>query len=518
MRLPSLRPAFAAALAIFFGALPALAINEPNGTQIPLDSNNGETQLYSLFANLGEPINWLSDAGTSPNTFSPLCGFTATYVLNEAGSHFGLAWYNVATPADLHILIPANAAVGTQAAGADIKSDPAYTGGFVGFALVGGQTHYADPAQNVVCTGCNPQAPWISTVIYASKNTPNAYYLAFEDGGFGSTPNSFSNDGDFNDDVYFVTGIICSGGGEPCDTGKPGVCGPGISKCKAGGLECVGQVMAAPMETCNGLDDDCNGQTDEGDLCPKDFICDHGTCVEKCDGGEFSCPPGFQCNPAGYCVDALCAAVVCPSGQVCVNGLCNAPCLGVTCPFGQTCISNTCVDLCAGVMCEAGEVCTQGVCIGKCDCAPCGVGNECNATSGACVPAGCGNVNCNAGMHCKGGVCVDNCDGVACPASQECQMGNCVAIGSGSSGAGGSTGTFATGVGGSGGASSSGNGGAGGAGGATSSTGSGGAGGSTGTKSGCGCRVGDEEPSRGALALTGLLGLLLVSRRKRARG
>ncbi len=516
MRSLHLRPAFAAALAALFTTLPALAINEPNGAVIPIDSNNGEVQLYSLFANLGEPINWLSDAGTAPNTFSPLCGFTATYVLNEAGSHFGLSWYNVGDPGGLHTLIPPNAAVGTMAAGADIKSDPAYAGGFVGFALVGGQTHYADPKENPVCSGCNPPAPWISTVIYASKNTPNAYYLAFEDGGFGPNPGDFANDGDFNDDVYFVTGIICSGGGEPCDTGKPGVCGPGINKCKGGGLECVGQVMAAPTETCNGLDDDCNGQTDEGELCPVDFICDHGTCVEKCDGGEFSCPPGFQCNPAGYCVDALCAAVTCPAGQVCVNGLCNAPCLGVKCPFGQTCINNSCIDLCAGVVCDPSEVCTSGVCIGRCDCAPCGLGKECNAMSGSCVPSGCGNVTCDAGKHCKDGACVDNCDAVACPANQVCQMGNCVPI-SATGGTGGSTGTFATGVGGSGGASSSGNGGAGGAGGASSGEGGSGGGG-TGSKSGCGCRIEEEAPASDGLAMTGLLGLLLTRCRRRARG
>ncbi|MFO0759568.1 MAG: MYXO-CTERM sorting domain-containing protein [Byssovorax sp.] len=502
----------AAALGLTLLSSPARAITEPNGAVIPIDSNNGEVQLYSLFANLNEPINWLSDAGTSPNTFSPLCGFSATYVLNEAGSHFGLSWYNVGDAGNLHPLIAPNAPVGTTAAGADIKNDPAYAGGFVGFALVGGQTHYADPSQNVVCSGCNPQAPWISTVIYASKNTPNAYYLAFEDGGFGPNAGDFANDGDFNDDVYFVTGIICSGGGQPCDTGKPGVCGPGISKCKSGGgTECVGQIMASPTETCNGLDDDCNGQTDEGDICPMDFICDHGTCVEKCDGGEFSCPPGLACNPAGYCVDPLCAAVECPSGQVCVNGLCNGPCLGVQCPFGQTCLSGTCVDLCAGVMCDPSDVCTQGVCITRCDCAPCGPGHECNAMSGSCVDSGCGNINCPAGQHCKAGACVDNCDGVACPANQVCVMGNCTPMSG--TGAGGSTGTFASGVGGDGGnMGPSGTGGAGG----TSTTGEGGAGGggAVSGKGGCGCRVGEQGPGPWGLAAGIALAALLAGRRR----
>src|ERR1051325_710139 len=95
-----------------FAAVASATTNEPNGLQIPRDSMNMEVQLYTLFTNRGEPIDWLMDAGTQPNTFSPLCDFTATFVLNEAGSHFGLAWYNetgsAPPPSDLHILIPAN--------------------------------------------------------------------------------------------------------------------------------------------------------------------------------------------------------------------------------------------------------------------------------------------------------------------------------------------------------------------------------------------------------------------------
>jgi MYXO-CTERM domain-containing protein len=314
--------------------------------------------------------------------------------------------------------------------------------------------------------------------------------------------------------VYFVTGIICGGGGQPCDTGKPGICAPGITKCKGGGLECVGQIAASPSESCNGIDDDCNGQTDEGDLCPTDFICDHGTCVEKCNGGEFSCPPGLLCNPSGYCVDPLCAAVTCPAGQVCVNGLCNGPCVGVQCPFGQTCMSGSCIDLCAGITCDASEVCTQGVCIARCECAPCAPGNECNATSGSCVPNGCGAVNCVAGQHCKDGACIDNCEGVVCPANQLCEMGNCIQNAGTTTGAGGSTGTFA-GVGGGGG--EPGTGGAGGTSNTTGAGGAGGGGGSTGTKSGCGCQLEDDLPASEGLLATGLLGLLASLRKRRNR-
>ena len=59
-----------------------------------LEPRDGEIRLDAFFAMKGEPIDWQTDAHATPNAFSPLCGFTATFVLNQAGSHFGLAWYN----------------------------------------------------------------------------------------------------------------------------------------------------------------------------------------------------------------------------------------------------------------------------------------------------------------------------------------------------------------------------------------------------------------------------------------
>src|SRR5262245_23803954 len=174
----------ATALGFSLAAAPAFAGSvEPNGTVIPLDSKNGETQLYTFFTNVGEPINWITDAGTQPATFSPLCGFTAKYVLNQAGSHFGLAWYNATnvapTPADLHQIMPPNSPLGTLILSADIKNDPNYKGGAIGFALIGGQTHFSEQQWDPQCIFCNPPGPWIAALIYASKTTPNAFYLAF---------------------------------------------------------------------------------------------------------------------------------------------------------------------------------------------------------------------------------------------------------------------------------------------------------------------------------------------------
>ena len=54
------------------------------------------------------------------------------------------------------------------------------------------------------------------------------------------------------------------GGGQSCSTGQPGVCGAGITACSGGGIVCV-QTQVPGGEICgNNLDDDCDGQTDEG--------------------------------------------------------------------------------------------------------------------------------------------------------------------------------------------------------------------------------------------------------------
>lgn len=420
-------------LATLLLSAPAAAdVTQPNGLVIPRDSMNGETQLSTLFADRGEAIDFVSDGDSAPATFSPLCDFSATFVLNEAGSRFGLAWYNAGAPTaptggDLHVIMPAGTPVGTRVTSSDIRSDPAYAGGLIGFALVGGQTHYSEPAYNPVCTSCAPPGPWIMAVIYRSTSIPNAYYLAFEDGNVGDSPGAFNNDGDYNDDVFLLEGLVCAGGGVECDTGMPGLCAAGLTQCSGGSIECR-PTLTARDEECNGVDDDCDGSVDDGDLCATDEVCDRGVCVGRC-MGEFGCAPGLECNAAGFCVESACLPITCVDGEICRAGACTGPCTGVTCPGEQLCRAGRCVDPCAGVTCDAGRVCDRGICRERCECEGCAAGLSCDAASGACETSACVGVDCSPspGTVCRDGACVDACAGAVCPRGQICAMGECVA-------------------------------------------------------------------------------------------
>jgi Notch-like protein len=55
--------------------------------------------------------------------------------------------------------------------------------------------------------------------------------------------------------------------GSPCSTGSPGVCESGTFVCNSGSLECSAIAPGSQLESCNGLDDDCDGQVDEGGVC-----------------------------------------------------------------------------------------------------------------------------------------------------------------------------------------------------------------------------------------------------------
>ncbi|MFO0755378.1 MAG: DUF4114 domain-containing protein [Byssovorax sp.] len=495
---------------------PSLALTQPNGATIP---SNGD--LQSLFDQAQDPINAVLDAADVPETFNPTCNLTFNLISRgNAAFKNVFGWYNVTGQKpdfnDLHVLIPCDAQPPVSFPLA-IKADPAYLGGEVGFFLITpegkpdlcasksnvGYIYYSQKAFNPDNTGPNS---YIHLAIYDSKALPKSFYFAWEDLYSGG-------DNNFTDFVARVDGITCTGGGGMCETGQPGVCNDGTEQCQNGMLTCV-QSTQPSTEKCDGLDNDCNGTTDEGDICPAGKVCDKATCVPKCNGGEFTCAADEVCDENGYCVDPACANVNCPSGQKCIAGMCKGPCDGVTCPHGQVCRVGACVDPCAGLSCDPSQVCVAGACVDNCSCAGCPMGESCQA-DGICLSDPCVGKQCGPGEYCAmDGTCTDACSGAVCPAGEVCQMGQCVPGPMGTGGMGGAGGgIFGTGGGGAGGGSTtttttSGTGGAGGAGG---QGGDGGSGGIRVSKAGCVCSMGepvevDFTALGAALAALGALG------------
>lgn len=413
-------------------------LTEPNGLGVPCDPatdaacmNAGykEKSLQKYFDERGETIDAKADALTEPAVFSPLCDFTATYVLNQAGKKYGVGWYN-SDPAstvrpvdtDIHLIIPNGSPIGVGISSLSIRTDPAYAKGEVGFALVNPQLAFTEVRWNTLCSGCDPPAYWIQAIIYKSTKYLNAYYVAFEDSEV--TNNRFGNDGDFNDQVFLLTGIQCKGAGVPCATGQMGVCADGVTDCDQSGTLVCKQETQQRAEICDGLDNDCNGTIDNDVVCPPDQICYRGKCLYNCATGEFPCLENAVCDE-GFCVEPSCAGINCPTGEVCQAGICKGGCDGVVCPFDQICRGGRCFNPCAGIVCSGSRVCQLGTCIDTCECNGCETGTECSTVSGRCVEPGCGAISCAPGTHCAGGACVDDCVGVVCPAGQFCEDGEC---------------------------------------------------------------------------------------------
>ncbi len=471
--------AFACALGLTASGAEA-AVTQPDGVVMPKPNPVDEVGLQELF-DFKEGVGVLDaqlDASTEPATFKPLCDFSAQLLLHETGNRSAfVGWYNSPTDdvaptttcneatdtssgggacseKDIFVLIKGDVAdppFGRAADplshpykafdGKDIASSKYYAGGDIGFVLMSRQGHFSEKRLNPSCVGatCTDGDRWIPTIMYASKSIPRGYYMGSEDQNVGPTQWG-GNDGDFNDYVFLFTGLQCSGSGEACDTGEPGICAAGLTDC----ANALGESACRPArepgkEACNGLDDDCNGDTDEGDLCPKGELCVKSRCVPICGTGEFRCDADQKCVE-GACVEAKCADVTCTAGKVCMGGKCVGSCDEVTCPGAQACVDGLCVDPCEGIDCGKGFVCEGGACRVECACAGCASG-ECDAKSGHCVDDDCAGKACEAGQHCTAGACVNDCEDAKCPGGAACNAGVCdpprAGGGTGESGAGG---------------------------------------------------------------------------------
>jgi len=147
----------------------------------------------------------------------------------------------------------------------------------------------------------------------------------------------------------------------PCDSTELGVCEPGVMSCVEGGLVCLSRVDPR-AEVCNGEDDDCDGETDEGGVCSGEACCfddvcegvcadartgDDGTCLapagygrDVCDGLDNDCDGTTDEDDPGAGADCDTGRPgICRPGQrVCVDGR-------LACDAIREAVDETCNDI-----------------------------------------------------------------------------------------------------------------------------------------------------------------------------
>jgi len=215
-----------------------------------------------------------------------------------------------------------------------------------------------------------------------------------------------------------------------------GICKTGLLQCLDGQRTCVGNIPAT-RETCDCSDDDCDGEVDEdpdGDLCPAGSTCTDCQCASPCEEDEFlRCPQGrvpLEDGPDGECVCILseCDALDCAGQAIEVDG-------AVVCTPGDPmlpscqCRNNACSFPCDGVSCQDGTSCNprDGICVED-NCRGLGCPGEqyCDIATLECTDDLCANTDCADDEVCREGECEGSCATVVCDVGERCERGSCV--------------------------------------------------------------------------------------------
>jgi len=183
-------------------------------------------------------------------------------------------------------------------------------------------------------------------------------------------------------------------------------------------------IMACPdgYTTCSGIcvdtKTDLNNCGSCGNKCPTGQICVNGVCI-------YSCPPG-QTLCSGQCVDTTSDQNNCGScGNKCTGSkMCSSS--KCVCPTGLTDCSGTCVNTqndinnCGncGTKCPSGYICSNGMCVLSCPPGQTACSGQCvDTTSDQNNCGSCGN-KCTGGKMCSSSKCV-------CPTGQTDCSGIC---------------------------------------------------------------------------------------------
>ena len=220
------------------------------------------------------------------------------------------------------------------------------------------------------------------------------------------------NDCDGATDEGFGVGVECGPDDEIPDNGY---CDPGHEMCVGGMTQCVGGIPEQPEE-CNCVDEDCDGATDEDVECAGGALCIDCSCSMTCDVTlEFPCPGDKCCEcdlPGAPVGDCFCVA-------------CTVACGGESCRACEECVAETCVTRACDDGCQICDP-AQDACVDRCSLITCGDGDEC--LCGECRPINCylPGHECEAGYRCEAAACVpDPCYTVSCSPPQFCRNGFC---------------------------------------------------------------------------------------------
>ena len=218
------------------------------------------------------------------------------------------------------------------------------------------------------------------------------------------------------------------------NTNASGTC-KGVRTCSAAGLSACSAATPA-ADTCNGVDDNCNGQIDE-QTCADSNPCTADTC-EPAAGGCQNKPGSGSCDDGNACtLDDACKAGGCAGGPV---NACDDknPCTADACDPASGCTATAKEDASPcdadSDMCTKEDACKAGACTAgtPVDCSdglPCTADN-CDKVKGTCDHPNLGNGSecsdgslCTSGDTCTEGICGGKT--ISCNDNNSCTVDSC---------------------------------------------------------------------------------------------